>query len=180
MSERTSPVRLAAMVVGAVITVAVAIAVVVVTGGSADDSRLDEMANDPLLVNTPVPAEVLEQATVAPAREDAFGVREEFHTAIARWSVPLPLNETAGAWANSLVDNDVWHDVVAVCRVYADGERQTGLGARRSAGRYTVSANIDLAPTDADTTEVSVVLVVPVKDDGERTTDAPPDLACLE
>lgn len=70
--------------------------------------------------------------------------------------------------------------MVAVCRAYADGERQTGLGARRSAGGYTVSANIDLAPTDADTTEVTVVLVVPVKDDGEPTTDAPPDLACLE
>ena len=147
---------------------------------SDDDSRLDELANDPLLVDTPVIAELRQPAIVTPAREEAFGVREEFHTASARWSVPLGLDATAAAWANSLVDDDVWHDVVAVCRVYADGLRQIGLGARRSANGYTVSASIDLVPTAVDTTRVSVNLFVPIEDDGEPTTDAPPDLACLE
>jgi len=70
--------------------------------------------------------------------------------------------------------------VVAVCRVYADGLRQIGLGARRSANGYTVSASIDFVPADADTTRVSVTLFVPVDGDGEPTTAAPPDLACLE
>lgn len=147
---------------------------------SDDDSRLDELANDPLLVDTPVIAELRQPAIVTPAVEEAFGVREEFHTASARWSVPLGLDATAAAWANSLVDDDVWHDVVAVCRVYADGLRQIGLGARRSANGYTVSASIDLVPTAVDTTRVSVNLFVPIEDDGEPTTDAPPDLACLE
>jgi phage major head subunit gpT-like protein len=180
MSERTSPVRLTAVVVGAVIAVAVVVAVVAVTGGADEDSRLDELANDPILVDTPVTAEVRQSATVNPAREEAFGVREEFHTAGARWSVPLGLDATAAAWANSLVDDDVWQDVVAVCRVNADGLRQIGLGARRSANGYTVSASIELVPADADTTRVSVTLFVPVDGDGEPTTAAPPDLACLE
>lgn len=180
MSERSSRVRLAALVAGAAIAVAVVVAVVAVTGGADEDSRLDELANDPLLVDTPVTAEVRQPATVNPAREEAFGVREEFHTAGARWSVPLGLDATAAAWANSLVDDDVWHDVVAVCRVYADGLRQIGLGARRSANGYTVSASIDLVPADADTTRVSVTLFVPVDGDGEPTTAVPPDLACLE
>ncbi len=101
MSERRSAARIAALVVAAMVAVGAVIAFVIVTGGSEDDdSRLEELANDPLLVDTPVTAEVIERATVDPARNEAFGVREEFHNAGARWLVPLGLDATAAAWAS--------------------------------------------------------------------------------
>jgi hypothetical protein len=168
-------------VVAVVVVVVVAAFAIVITRSDGSDGRsaVDKLAEDPLLVDTPLPAEGDQPATVDPARDEAFGVEEDFHTAVASWSVERSIDETASAWAEWLVDGGVWHEVTAVCRSYADGGIEIGLGARRSAGDRAVSASIEIVPTGPNTSHVLVTLVAPVADDGEAPTDGPPDLDCL-